>query len=413
MGRVVDGKLMEAVRDPGRDDFGATFFLPVEGSVLEAGDEVDEVDSRRVDAKYKLCSQCGEIRQAPDRPRCGHGTAIDLVKQKQAEEREDQIPRCGVCGYQGRDPVREVVHGTDGPHAVIATTLYESLPEPRRKVLAFADGRQEAAFFAWYLGHSYKDILGRNLILKVVQEQAAHSSEGSSLQDLAAGLRDVFRQKHVLPRASSDLQLRREAWLALYREFLTDEPRISLEGVGLARWSIKSPAWFGAPDELTTPPWSLSSKEARDLLVILLDTMRADRAVELRTENSSSLSWADLSLQASQTRVSPVETGRLRNGERKWAGRTRRVEFLAKLYQRIHPDASQHTAVDAAIQALRTLWDTLRQYDDNAPSASDHLLIRVDDGRRLNPDWWRLRYIGPGDTIFQCSTCGCCASLRR
>jgi replicative superfamily II helicase len=407
VGKIVNDKLVEAIRDPGRDDFGATFFLPVENRTLEGDDEDDEGASQRRDTKYKLCCQCGEIRRASDQLRCGHGTPIDLVKQEQAEEKEDQIPRCGVCRYQGRDPVREVVHGTDGPHAVIATTLCEKLPETRRKVLAFADGRQEAAFFAWYFEDSYKDILARNLILKVVQEQASHSSEGSSLQDLATGLRDVFRQKHVFPPATSDLQLRREAWLALYREFLTDEPRISLEGVGLTRWAIKFPAWFRAPDVLTTEPWSFSLEEARDLVFILLDTMRTDRAVELLTENGLSLIWADLSLQALQMRVSPVETGKLRNGERKWAGeKGRRVRFMAKLFQLIHPEASEREAVDAASGVLRALWDTLRQYDDNAPAATDHLLIRVNDARRLNPDWWRLRYIGPGDMVFQCDTCG-------
>jgi hypothetical protein len=30
----------------------------------------------------------------------------------------------------------------------------------------------------------------------------------------------------------------------------------------------------------------------------------------------------------------------------------------------------------------------------------------VDDARRLNPDWWRLRLILNDDTIFQCDTCG-------
>ncbi len=406
VGRIDKDKLVEAIRDPGRDDFGATFFLPVEGGALEGDYADDEGDGQCGNTKYKLCCQCGEIRRASDQLRCGHGTAIDLVKQKQAEEREDQIPRCGVCGYQGRDPVREVVHGTDGPHAVIATTLYQSLPETRRKVLAFADGRHEAAFFAWYLEHSYKDILRRNLILKVVQEQASHSSEGSSLHDLAIGLRNVFRQKNVFPPATSDLQLRREAWLALYREFLTDEPRISLEGVGLAGWAIKWPEWFREPKVFTTEPWSLSSEEALDLVFILLDTMRTDRAVELRTETNISLNWHDLSLQASQMRVSPVETGILRNGERKWAGKTgRRVRLLAKLYQRIHPQASGQKAIEASLQALRALWDELSKLDEKGP-ADHRLLVRVNGARRLNPDWWRVRYIGPGDTIFQCDTCG-------
>lgn len=290
---------------------------------------------------------------------------------------------------------------------MIATTLYRELPENRRKVLAFADGRQEAAFFAWYLEHSYRDILARNLILRVVQEQASHSSEGSSLQDLATGLRDVFRQKRVFPPATSDLNLRREAWQALYREFLTDEPRISLEGVGLVRWSIKWPDWFQVPEALTTPPWSLSREEARDLVFILLDTMRTDRAVELRTKKDISLNWADLSLQGGQMRVVPAEKANLNPGERRWAAKTgRRTKFLARLYQRIHPKTSDQEANDAELKLLRGLWDALRQLDDNAPAERDHLLIRVNDGRRLNPDWWRLHYIGADDSVYRCDTCG-------
>lgn len=287
VGKVTNDKLLEAVRDPGRDDFGATFFLPVDDQPIEE----EDADAHSTQT-YRLCARCGEIRRSPHVPRCGHNADILLQKQAEAEEREDQVPRCAVCGYQARDPVREVVHGTDGPHAVIATTLYQNLPQTRKKVLAFADGRQEAAFFAWYLEDSYKDILGRNLLLKVVQKQGGHSPEGSSLQDLTTGLRDVFRQRNVFPPATSDLQLRTEAWLALYREFLTDEPRISLEGVGLARWSVKWPDWFRVPESLTTAPWSLSEQEAREVIFVLLDSMRTDRAVELHGDNAVALNWS-------------------------------------------------------------------------------------------------------------------------
>lgn len=407
VGKIENNKLVEAVRDPGREDFGATFFLPLNDGALEGEVEDHELGGQRTGTKYKLCCQCGEIRQAFDRLRCKHGTAIYLLRQQQAEEREDQIPRCTVCSYQAHDPVREVVHGTDGPHAVIATTLYQELPQTRRKVLAFADGRQEAAFFAWYLEHSYKDICDRNMILNVAKEQASNASEGSSLQDLATGLHDVFRQKNVFSPATSDLELRCQAWLALYRELLTDEPRISLEGVGLARWAIKWPAWFRVPEELTSAPWSLSLEAVRDLVFILLDTMRTDRAVELRTETNIPLLWRDLKLQASQMRVSPGETSTLRRGERRWAGQAgRRCRLLVKLYQRVHPMATEQAAIDAALEALRVLWDAFRKSDQAAPRSSDHLLLRVDDARRLNPDWWRLRSIGAGDVIFQCDTCG-------
>ena len=61
------------------------------------------------------------------------------------------------------------MHGSDGPNAVIATALHELLPADRRKVLAFADSRQEAAFFAWYVQDSYTEVRNRNLMLRALR----------------------------------------------------------------------------------------------------------------------------------------------------------------------------------------------------------------------------------------------------
>ena len=401
VGRIADNKLVEAVRDPSRpkEEFGATFYLPVDEESAEGEDA-----NREGSETYRLCVRCGEIRSAAVELQCNHQASVFVQEQEDAKEKEDQIVRCAVCDYQAPDPVREVVHGTDGPHAVIATTLYQNLPEDRKKVLAFADGRQEAAFFAWYLEDSYKDILGRNLLLKVVQQQGAHAPEGSSLQDMATALRDVFRQRNVFPPATSDLQLRREAWLALYREFLTDEPRISLEGVGLARWSLEWPDWFQVPPFLFQPPWSLTEQQARDVIFLLLDSVRVDWAVELRSERNVSLAWTDLGIQRQQKRVSSVEQGNLGFGEIRWSGKTRRVWLLVKLLMKSGFTAEQ--AVEQSVEALRAIWETLRQCDEHAPSANDRLLITVEDARRLNPDWWRFRFVADGDVINRCDTCG-------
>jgi len=168
VGRFREGKLREAIRDPGDPDFGATFFRPIEEDVTEVDEEEDNAAKKKI---FRLCIECGAMMQVSRKKSelaCGHTNSILVEQQEGAEEREDQVPRCSICGYRA-DPVREVVHGTDGPHAVIATTLYQKLPQKRRRVLAFADSRQEAAFFAWYLENSYKDILNRNLILGAVK----------------------------------------------------------------------------------------------------------------------------------------------------------------------------------------------------------------------------------------------------
>lgn len=400
------GKIQEAIRDPNDVDFGATFLRPLENEIETNGDE-DDGDATDGDDVFYLCIQCGEAR--PTESACGHSNRVRVVKEHSPgdEDRADQLARCGACGYSaaGRDPVREVIHGTDAPHVVIVTTLYQKLPRERRKVLAFADGRQEAAFFAWYLEDSYRDILERNLLLRVIEKLSPHSSEGLSLAELAKELRSTFRQRQVFSPATGDVELGRKAWLSVYREFLTDEQRISLEGVGLTRWSIKWPDWFETPEVLMKPPWSLSEQEARDLVLLLLDTMRADGAVELRTEPEVSLHWDDLKLQASQMRFR-IGDPKGKKDVRSWEGeRGKRAGFLAKLLERISSGLSEQEAVKDAVEALKSIWDAVKQFDERAFSSKDRLLL-PDDGRRLNPDWWRVRLINAEDTVFRCDTCG-------
>jgi ATP-dependent helicase YprA (DUF1998 family) len=400
------GKLLEAIRDPSHSDFGATFFRPVE-HVPDEGDE-DEVDPDSRGNSFRLCVQCGELGRGT--LNCGHAVVITVVQEERApgEDRADQMARCGACGYSaaGRDPVREVVYGADGPHAVIATTLYRTLPEGRKKVLAFADGRQEAAFFAWYLEDSYGDILSRNLVLKATERLSSGVPEGLSLEELATCLRDLFKEKKVFPPAMGDLELRRRAWLALYRELLTDEPRISLEGVGLTRWAVRWPDWFEVPTVFGNAPWSLSQLEARHLTSGLFDSMRTDRAVELRTEGGVLLNWSDLGLQSSQMRVG-IGLPKQRQGVRSWDGKTgKRTHFLTRLLLRMHPEFPADQATQEAIRALRDVWEHARHCDENAPSSRDRLLISVEDARRLNPEWWRLQLIPNVGVVFQCDTCG-------
>lgn len=414
VGRFREGALREAIRDPGHPDFGATFFRPIEG-VVEESDEEDNGDEKKI---FRLCIECGamvQFNQRHNELRCGHTNSILVEQQEGAEEREDQVSKCSACEYRAPDPVREVVHGTDGPHAVIATTLYQKLTEKRRKVLAFADSRQEAAFFAWYLENSYKDILNRNLIQKAVKTLNPHTHEGLSLRELATGLRDIYRENNIFPPAMGDLELRQKAWLSLYCEFLTDEPRISLEGVGLLRWCIRFPEKFRVPDILFSPPWSLNEQEARDLIFILINFMREDRAVELPTADGVSLNWNDLGIQAYQTEVR-IGLPHRPKGVRYWSNKSwdgwdatkkrrptgKRIKFLTKLL--LKRGLKEEAAIAEAAKALAIVWEALKQAEESTP-AQNRFLLSIKDARRLNPDWWRAFQISDDDVLFQCDTC--------
>ena len=119
-------------------------------------------------------------------PGCDCGAAIRVTKCDSHEHNPDQLKQCAVCGYRRGgvgDPVQEIVHGSDGPNTVVATALHELLPADRRKVLAFADSRQEAAFFAWYAEDSYAKLRDRNLILRAILSEPV-AEEGLSIDDL-------------------------------------------------------------------------------------------------------------------------------------------------------------------------------------------------------------------------------------
>ena len=408
VGRIDGHKFKEAVRDPSREAFGVCYLRPLDKS-YEPHDE----DKKKLKIRH-LCVQCGTIGQPGlKRPTCNHSNSdwIQVLEEPRHtdKERTDQLKTCSVCGYNasGHDPVREIIYGNSGPQAVIATTLYQRLPQGRKRILAFADGRQDAASFAWYLEDSYRDVQNRSLILRAARQLAvAAGTEGLSLQDLVDEMLPQLRK--LRPASETNLKLSRKAWHMLYREFLTDEVRISLEGTGLIRWRVQLPEWFELPPQLTQNPWNLSEEEARDLISFLLDTMRKSKAVELRAGDKVTIGRHDLGPTFSQMRLR-IGKPRGTKGIQSWDGeRTRRAKFLTRLLegQGLPPSEAQ----DHAIEALRLIWEALTD-GDHAPSPEERLLLRFKDGKVLNPDWWRLFVLLPEDTLYRCDTCGSLQTL--
>ncbi|MEO0248834.1 MAG: DEAD/DEAH box helicase, partial [candidate division WOR-3 bacterium] len=408
VGRERGGRLVEAVRDPNHEEFGVHYYRPIEEpNGFEDEESKPNLDSANV--RY-LCIRCGAIGTTELLP-CKHDQAIRVVREEppQDSDRADEMAKCGACGFgaSGRDPVREVVHGADGPNAVIATTLYLNSDEKRRKILAFADGRQEAAFFAWYLEDSYKDIFYRNLLWEVIRRSSGASAEGLSLAELARGLTNLMEERGLFPETMGSQNRLERAWQVVFREFLTDEQRISLEGVGLARWILKLPSRFRVPVAFSKCPWNLSDQESRTLISILFDSLRLQKAVELCTGNPGvQMRWDDLHVVGKQTRVR-IGDPKGKSDVRAWDGKNgRRVMYLAKLLGRIERNLEDERRKDIAVQALRELWEAIEEWDKAASSDEERLLLPIYGERRMNPAWWRLRGVNEGEVSLICDNCG-------
>ncbi len=379
VGRERGGKLQEAVRDPSQSDFGVDYYLPLEG------------------ATHVLCRRCGAL--SPSGLTCGCGAAIRVKKCKSHEEHPDQLKQCETCGYQRGgigDPVQEIIHGSDGPNAVIATALHELLPENGRKVLAFADSRQEAAFFAWYAEDSYEKVRDRNLMLRALREGPV-DREALSIDDIKNRLLKQWDWAGLFKGSDTTESKNRRVLVAIFREALTDERRLSLAGVGLVKWYVKIPDNLTLPRAMRNPPWNLTDEEASGLIGYLLDEMRLHRAMAL-SESSEAPAWSDVSPWPQQA------YGLGRPGKRRhvseWGGSQSAIvkHFLHRLLAGSGlPDDKKQVKSE---ELMKDIWCALRGHADEPILCRE----KTNGTFRLNPRWLRIKFAAP-DEIWECSTC--------
>lgn len=389
VGKQDRGRLVEATRDPSQPDFGVDYYLPLES------------DSH--DVSHILCRRCGNI--STTKTSCDCGAEIAVKECKRHEKHPDQIKQCESCGYQRGgigDPVQEIVHGSDGPNTVLTTALHELLSEDARKVLAFTDSRQEAAFFAWYAEDSYQKVRDRNLMLRALKDGQIYS-EGLSINDLQNRLFKHWEHAELFDASDSREDKNRAVLSAILSEALTDERRISLSGVGLVQWSVKIPENLDLPVSMSQPPWNLTNNEALQLLGLLLDEFRLQRAVALPDGDGVPM-WDDVSPWRSQRAYSKTAPYGARNVS-EWG--SVRSTLVSHLLCRLLSDSglSKTEKSDVAVQLMKDVWNTIRQRDRHART-SDVLLSKMRNygAFRLKANWLRIN-LASSDELWECNTC--------
>lgn len=393
VGVIRGNRLVEPVRDPGHPDFRTDFFRP-----LDAHDT--PVEGNRT---WWLCGACGRVGENKEAISCDHDAFVHIEQVAGSTKYADRALRCSACGWQGDDPIREVVYGNDGPHAVLATTLFNQLPPNRSKILAFADGRQEAAYFAWFVGTTYDSLLKRHLLLRSLTKLSRFSEgEPPSLEDLAFGLRPLFVQTGLIAEHETSSQALRATARTVWSEFLPDQARTTLEGVGLAAWICKLPTAFSVPTSFFSSPWDLTESDARSLVGQLLSTLRIDGAVDLCELAGVDVKWDELDSLRQQSAVQLGSPGGATSWK-SWDGpKGRRADYLARILLR--KGVPTDDALAQSADALRRVWQALDDYDHAVPP-EHRLLVHTSNGRRLNARWWRLRSVDDQSSLYRCEAC--------
>lgn len=273
----------------------------------EENDDIDETDDSVEESQngqsnkkeYLLCPHCGAIviSDEVDKFPCDCSKS-DLIRVKKASNFAIGA-RCGNC-HAGA--YRRYYLGNDAATAVLATSLYEELPElefdsnpviqssenmfakaasvsrklfqkSARQFLVFSDSRQEAAKFACYLGKSYEEFLRRRGICQIaIAEHDNIVNSGYSVSDFAVKLTNYFTSKKSFAISNTDtsnltVRSNRNAWVALLNELARYSSSTSLTSLCIIQFHYK-----GNTDEIVrgiSENYNVTENIVRNLLDLL------------------------------------------------------------------------------------------------------------------------------------------------
>ena len=367
---------------------------------------VDEADAPAIEAEdARLCPHCGVLAQigAMACPGCGAGALRAVRKLKQ---RGEEIAGCLVCGARGSGTVRVFETGADASTAVIATSLYQALPASHdpaevqrpgqgRKLLAFSDSRQAAAYFAPYLEESYGRLQRRRLIVQGLIGANA-SEEPAAIEDVVYETRRSAAKAKTFPGSMTSSQQARVVAPWVMAEVLATDDRQSLEGLGLIRLApYRDPAWI-APSPLLA--LGLDADEAWALVEELVRSLRQQGAVTMPDEVPPEHDIFLPRLGPIRVRRSGSEAVRKVLSWLPTKGRNRRLDYLSRVLTQLGSTADPTTVLDG-------IWG----YLTNPAAPVDWLRSTTEPGlgtvHQVDHERLRLTWVTDDAPVHICSVC--------
>lgn len=210
------------------------------GAEDEETEDAEAVEERRrmrqAEAEARLepvgvCIGCGRVlpHEGDMCPTCNHPAVLMLLHR-------GKLSTCPACGdiYTRGDIVTPLRTGTSSTVSVLVTHHLDLLNEGDRKLLVFADNRQDAAHQAGYTADKHRSFALRHVVAQVVREAG---ERGVYLPELPERLFDAYRKLGIIPHRLPRHE--RERWLdALTYEVANEfsrysRQRASLENLGL------------------------------------------------------------------------------------------------------------------------------------------------------------------------------------
>lgn len=381
-------------------------------------DEYEEITNEQQENDYIICSKCGKIQRATLTDKNGNKvTKIcehtkenynKLVKVKDKGGILNTCPCCHTFNSQ-RSIIRPYLIGNDAATAVIATALYNELPNSIKKekeiklstnnlfsrnentnqkiiseeklskqFLTFSDNRQSAAFFATYLESTYRSNLIKRFCTEIADNNKQVLQNGISIKNFVQKLQSKFEQNKMYEGEEE-----KKAWMSIITEFTNYKARNSLQNLGILFFDIDF-KWDEDIQEL-----KLKAKEVETLFKILLLDVIKNRAVNIPVDVTN----ADLEeFTPSGTNKIPCYDLESKKNVHGWIPKNDKTKNKRiNLLQQLFPNCN----ITDLLEMLKTIWNTLR---------NDKLLIQSVDKNNyvFNTEKIKVKSV---DILYYCPEC--------
>ncbi|WP_422936260.1 DEAD/DEAH box helicase [Sinomonas sp. P47F7] len=380
--------------------------------VLEGSDSDASRSQALRDLALGLCPQCGTLSQQVGgscaRPKCA-GTRLRGITRVSTST--DSPSRCVQCGGRRSRIVRRFESGNDASVSVLVTELYphlphasgdvqSSLPGGGRKLLAFSDSRQQAAFFAPYLESSYSRLAQRRVLFAAISDSTL-GDVAPSARDVAVAASRIASAANFFERGDTEIHRRATASTWTQGELFGIDRGQSLEGVGLVWWQPRD--FGGLPLLAPLASIGLTGVEVRALVFTLLDTLRRQGAV-------AALDQVNLQDSFFEPRLGPIFFRSAGANPRKkvlsWVptrGKNSRSDYLIRVLETVAADSDKvddflHGIFQALTSPLSPTAHWFKQTVDSGARGEGELL-------QIDPNALEARVVSTETVLWRCGVC--------